>query len=74
MVVLAAVCVAAIILRHLQLAWRLLSRRSFAAYVLRQGALVAFYGVSYAAAEAAHRAHRDVRPGMCACRMRHHRC
>lgn len=61
MVSLAALCFAAILLRHLQLAWRLLSRRSFTAYVLRQGALVGFYAISYAATEAAHSAHRDVR-------------
>jgi hypothetical protein len=58
---LAAIGVAAILLRHLQLAWRLLSRRSFTAYVLRQGALLIFYAISYSTAEAAHSAHRDVR-------------
>jgi hypothetical protein len=57
----ASVCAFATLIRHLQLAWRMLSRAGFTVYVFRQGAIVVTYAVAYVAAQMAHTAGTDVR-------------
>jgi hypothetical protein len=57
----ASVCALATLIRHLQLAWRMLSRAGFTVYVLRQGAIVVTYAVAYVAAQMAHTAGTEVR-------------